>query len=143
MIHRCVPCHLGSQNPSPDEKNGRKFRTICQLADTTSRDALNAYSKGPRPSGEFAKNWPKIYIVFSQPRSHHVMSSTCRSLRTSPATNRNHCRETVLAGRRRTQGRALLISRNFEATLCPLHLLTNPGTTPITILAVNSDHGLS
>ena len=41
---------VGSQNPSPDEKNPGKFRAIRQLADTTSRDALNTYSKGPRPS---------------------------------------------------------------------------------------------
>ena len=34
---------LGSQNPSPDEKNPGKFRAICQLADTTSRDALNTF----------------------------------------------------------------------------------------------------
>ena len=41
---------MGSQNPSPDEKNPDKFRAICQVADTTSRDALNTYFKGPRPS---------------------------------------------------------------------------------------------
>ena len=41
---------MGSQNPSPDEKTPGQFRAICQLAEATSRDARNTYSKGPRLS---------------------------------------------------------------------------------------------
>ena len=64
------PCNMprakmGSQNPSPDEKNPGKFQAIRQLADTASRDALNTHSKGPRPSCD-VKNLAK-YLHSFQP----------------------------------------------------------------------------
>ena len=43
------------------------------------------------------KIWPKIYIVFSQPRSHHVMYSTCLSFWTLGRDLFDFCRRPTMS----------------------------------------------